>query len=148
MSTKLIAQNRRARHDFTILEKIEAGMALNGGEVKSIKAGEISLNEAFVTIRDNEAWLLNAFVKPYQNQQGEPTRSRKLLLHRNELAKLIGASRETSRTLIPLRVYLSRGLIKLEIALAQGKKQHDKRQALKAKEQKREAERAVKESLR
>lgn len=147
---KPIAQNRRARYDYELLDTIEAGIELRGGEVKSIKAGEVSISEAFVKILGDEAHLVNAYVKPYQNQGHEidTSRSRKLLLHKQELTKLIGASREASRTVIPTKIYLKRGLVKVEIALAKGKKAHDKRESIKAKDQKREAAQAVRESHR
>jgi SsrA-binding protein len=148
---KLIAQNKRARHDYKILDTYEAGIELVGSEVKSVKAGEISINEAFVRIRGGEAWLEQAHIKPYQASQGsqpEPARTRKLLLHRREVSRIIGESEARNHTIIPLSVYLKRGLVKLEIAVGQGKKLYDKRQTLKAKEQRREADRAVRESLR
>ena len=128
--TKTIAQNRQARHKYTLERTLEAGIELTGGEVKSIKAGHISLNEAFVSIRGNEAWLAGAHVKPYQPNQGhesDPTRLRRLLLHREEISKLIGESQAKRRTVVPTKVYLKNGKVKVELAVATGKQQHDKR---------------------
>lgn len=147
---KPIAQNRKARHDYEILDTVEVGVALHGGEVKSIKAGEVSIKEAFVHLRGGEAYLVNAYIKPYApsgpaagGKNIEPTRTRKLLLHRKELATLIGKSEEKQLTIIPLNIHLKRGYVKLDIALARGKKVYDKRQALKKREQEREAARAI-----
>lgn len=145
---KLIAQNRKARHDYAILDTFEAGIELVGSEVKSVKAGEISLAEAYVSVRRGEAWLVGAYVKPYQASQGaqpEPNRDRKLLLHKTEVAKLIGAAKEKTQTIIPLNVHLKRGLVKLDIALGRSKKQYDKRATLKERDAKREAERAIRD---
>lgn len=150
-SFKLIAQNPKARHDFQLLDTFEAGIQLDGGEVKSVKAGHISIKEAYVSIQKNEAWLVGAYVKPYEQAGANPEnadRRRKLLLHKNEIAKLVGGSRETSQTIVPLKVGLVRGYVKVEIALAKGKRQHDKRATIKEREQKREAARAIRDSNR
>ena len=147
--TKQIAANKKARHDYTLERTLEAGIELTGGEVKSIKAGEVSLGEAFVTIKAGEAFLTNAYVKPYQPKQGheqDPTRSRRLLLHKAELAKLVGEQQAHRRTIIPTKLYLKGGRVKLEIAVATGKKQYDKRADLKKREQEREARSAAKRS--
>ncbi len=147
---KVIAQNPKARHDYQLLDTFEAGVELRGGEVKSVRAGHVSIKEAYVRVRSGEAYLENAYIQPYAQADDpvdEASRGRKLLLHKNEIAKLIGGSRETSQTIVPLKLGLVRGYVKIEIALAKGKKQHDKRAALKAREAKREADRAVKESL-
>lgn len=147
--TKIIAQNRKARFEYELERTLEAGVELEGGEVKSIKAGEISLNEAFVTIKDGEVWLTNAYVKPYQPAQGfeqDPTRSRKLLLKKDEISKLIGESQAHRRTMVPTKVYLKRGRVKVEVAVARGKKQHDKRASVKKREQEREAQAAMKQA--
>lgn len=146
---KQIAQNRKARFEYEIERKLEAGVELVGGEVKSIKAGEISLNEAFVTVKDGEVWLTNAHVKPYQPNQGlaqDPTRPRKLLLKKEEISKLIGESQAHRRTIVPTKVYLKHGRVKVEIAVARGKRQHDKRASLKKREQDREARAALKQA--
>lgn len=149
---KLIASNPKARHDYQLLDTFEAGLELQGAEVKSIRAGNVSIKEAYVRLQRGEAWLVGAYIKPYQVNKdpvsSDPTRTRKLLLHRRELAKLAGTSREKSVTVVPTAIGLVRGYVKLEIAVGRGKKLHDKRATLKAKEQQREADRAVKESLR
>ncbi len=143
---KVVAQNKRARHDYTILETFEAGLSLHGSEVKSVRAGQLSLAEAFIHIRKGEAYLVGAYIKPYEQagpHQPDATRTRKLLLHKGELATLIGKSQEKSLTIVPLQAYLKRGYVKLEIALGRGRKHHDKRAAIKEREQRREAEKAV-----
>jgi SsrA-binding protein len=145
---KVLANNPKARHDYAIEETLEAGIALSGGEVKSIRAGHISLKEAFVSIRKGEAFLMNTYIKPYADSSDDPTRPRKLLLHRTELDTLVGAAKSGGRTVVPTKLYLKKGLMKLQIALATGKKNYDKRQALKAKQAKREAEQAIKQSQR
>ncbi len=147
---KVIAKNRRARHDYILEQTYEAGLALTGAEVKSIKASDISIQEAYVIIRGGEAYLLGAHVKPWHGADGEPdpTRTRKLLLHRRELDKLVGATKEKGRTLVPVTVGLSKGLVKLEIALARGKKIHDKRETLKRRQADREAAQAVKRATK
>ena len=150
-TTKQIAVNKKARHDYTLERTLEAGIELLGGEVKSIKAGEVSISEAFVTIKAGEAFLSNCYVKPYQPKQGlerDPTRPRRLLLHREELAKLVGEQQAHRRTVVPTKLYLKNGRIKVEIAVASGKKQHDKRADLKRREQEREATAAVKRATR
>lgn len=150
---KLIAKNRRARHDYILERTYEAGIALDGGEVKSAKAGDVSIQEAYVSIRGGEAFLRGAHIKPWhgavgRGQSPDPTRERKLLLHRGELDKLIGETREKGRTLVPTAIGLSKGLVKLEIALARGKQAHDKRQTLKKRQAEREAAQAMKRSAR
>lgn len=150
---KVIAKNRRARHDYLLEQTYEAGVALTGSEVKSIKAGDISIQEAYVVIRGAEAYLLGAHVKPWHASRGvggeaDPTRTRKLLLHRQELDKLIGATKEKGRTLVPVTVGLSKGLVKLEIALARGKKTHDKRETLKRRSADREAAQAIRRAAK
>ncbi len=140
--------NRRARYDYHLLEKFEAGIVLTGAEVKSVKAGKMSLSESFVKIIDNEAWLLNAFINPYpfaDNRDYDPKRSRKLLLHKNELLKLTQQTKEKKLTVIPVSCYTKARKIKLEIALARGKKKYDKREAKKRKALEREIEQALKD---
>ena len=148
---KLIAQNPKARHDYEILDTFEAGVSLTGGEVKSAKAGHVSIKEAFVNLHRGEAWLKNCYIKPYEPAEDSPedaSRDRKLLLHKNEIAKLTGAAAEKGQTIVPLKLGLVRGFVKIEIALGRGKKQFDKRATLKKREQAREAEREVRERLR
>jgi SsrA-binding protein len=145
---KILAINKRASFDYEILEKYEAGIELLGHEVKSIKTGHISIKEAFVTIKNNELFLTNSFV-PLYGPAGEkpnynPTRPRKLLLHKSQIKKLIGKSRIGGLTLIPIRVYTKRRFLKLEFALGKGKRKLDKRQKI----QKREVERRMQRQLR
>lgn len=142
-----LADNRQAHHDYQILETFEAGIVLSGAEVKSAKSGQINLRGSYVTIRDDAAWIVNMHIAPYQkaNQpQGyEPTKTRKLLLHREELSSLIGKSKAQGQTVVPLSVYTKRGIIKVEIALARGKKSRDKRSTIKKREAARDIARAL-----
>lgn len=150
-SNKLFAQNKKARHDFSIEESYEAGISLTGPEVKSIREGRANLRESYVRVRDGEAFLIGAHVSPYENaRQREqlPTRDRKLLLHRGEIDRLTGKAQEDGKTLIPLRLYEKNGNIKLEIGVASRKKQYDKRREIAKKTAQREIERAMKERLR
>lgn len=144
-----LADNRHARHDYQILETFEVGIVLSGAEVKSAKAGQINLRGSYVTIRDNAAWLINCHIAPYKPANlgtgYQPTRTRKLLLKRHEIDTLIGKSKAQGQTVIPLSVYNKRGLIKVEIALARGKKTHDKRETIKKREAKRSIERAMRQ---
>lgn len=136
---KLIAQNKKARHDYFIEETYEAGIKLVGSEIKSIRAGKVNLSDSYVTFRDSEAFVLNMHISKYEqaNQfNHEETRTRKLLLHKHEIVKLFSKSREQGYAVIPLKVYLEKGLCKLEIGLAKGKKNYDKRQTLKEKDAK------------
>jgi SsrA-binding protein len=141
-----VAINRRAFHDYFIDERLEAGIALTGTEVKSLRAGRANLRDGYVRIDGNEAWLENVHISQYA-QRGysdhDPTRPRKLLLHRDEIASLIGKVRQKGYTLIPLRVYFRRNHAKVEIGLGRGKRQYDKRQALAEADARREMERAV-----
>lgn len=142
--SKTVAQNRRARHDYTIEDEYEAGIMLTGPEVKSLRNGKCSIMESYVTIDDNEAFLVNAHIDPYEqanapNQNHEPRRRRKLLLHRREINKLIAKSQREGYTIIALSVYFNnRGIAKIKIATAKGKKNYDKREAEKRKEWNRE----------
>lgn len=148
MADKTVASNRRARHDYEILEVVEAGLALMGSEIKSIRAGRVSLQEAFVAVEGGEAWLVNAHVAPYEHAGyagHEPRRRRKLLLHRRQIADLDYKSRAKGYALVPLRIYLQDGRAKLEVALARGKKQYDKREAIRRRDAEREIERSVRE---
>lgn len=147
MAEKNIAVNRKAYHDYTIQERYEAGIVLQGSEIKSIREGRVSLREAFVIIRGGEAWLVNAHIAPYGlagYAQHEARRERKLLLHRKQIHELDRAVQAKGFTIVPLRLYLRDNRAKVEIALARGKKQYDKRAAL----AEREAERAVARALR
>ena len=144
---KLLANNKKAYHDYFIEEKYEAGLALIGSEVKSIKSGKVSIKESFISDKKGEMFVYGMHVTPYSqatDQNIDPTRTRKLLLHKKEINKLIGKKTMTGYTIVPLRVYERDGLIKLEIGLAKGKKLYDKRDSLKKKEDKRKIERALK----
>jgi len=143
---RLLADNRRARHNYFFLEKFEAGMALTGSEVKSARGGKLQLSDAYAAVRGGEIWLYNAHISPYEqaNQQNhDPVRPRKLLLHRHEIKRLIGKTQEKGLTLVPAKVYLRRGLIKCELALAQGKKVYDKREKIRRKVAEKEAKEAI-----
>ncbi|SCK21061.1 SsrA-binding protein SmpB [Streptomyces sp. WMMB 322] len=143
---KLIAQNKKARHDYHILDTYECGIALTGTEVKSLREGRASLVDGFAQLDDGEVWLHNVHIPEYA--QGTWTnhsarRKRKLLLHRYEIDKLIGKTQETGHTLVPLQLYFLNGRAKVEIALAKGKKEYDKRHALREKQDRRESDRAI-----
>jgi SsrA-binding protein len=141
-----IAVNRRARHDYHIEETIEAGLVLTGSEVKSLRAGKAQLKDSYGRISKGEVWLFNAHISEYAAaaQFGhEPTRSRKLLLHRREIERLIGKVKERGLTLVPLRLYFKHGRAKVELGLARGKKLYDKRASIKEREVKREVDRAM-----
>jgi SsrA-binding protein len=147
MAEKNVAVNRKAYHDYAILERYEAGIALQGSEIKSIREGRVSLREAFVIVRRGEAWLINAHIAPYAMAgyaQHEARRERKLLLHRKQIQELSRAVQTKGYTIVPLRLYLRDSLAKVEIALARGKKQYDKRAAM----AEREAERAMARAMR
>jgi SsrA-binding protein len=144
---KLVAKNKKAFHDYFIIEKLEAGIVLNGTEVKAIREGRLNLKDSYAYIKDGEAFLLNCHISPYSHgnrQNHDPTRTRKLLLHRKEIRKLIGKTREKGLTLVPLRVYLRRGRVKVELGLARGKRLYDKRETKRLKEMDREARAAMK----
>ena len=144
--TKLVAQNRKARHDFHIEETFEAGVVLTGTEVKSCRAGKVSLTEAYATVRDGAAWLMQCYIAPYSHgnrANHDPMRPRKLLLHHAEIEKLGQSVAREGRTLVPLRVYLKHGLVKVELAVALGKKRHDKRASI----AERDAERRMRQQL-
>ena len=143
-----VAVNRRAYHDYFIDDKLEAGIMLTGTEVKSVRGGRTNLRDGFVRIDGNEAWLENVHISPYAEanlMNHEPMRPRKLLLHRKEIASLIGKVRQKGYTLIPLRVYFARNRAKVEVGLARGKKQYDKREAIAERDAKREIARAVRD---
>jgi SsrA-binding protein len=141
-----IAVNRRARHEFHIEETFEAGIVLQGSEVKALREGKANLKDSYGRLEGEEVFLWNAHISPYgpASQFGhEPTRARKLLLHRQEIARLQGKVKERGLTLIPLRLYFKNGRAKVELALARGKKQHDKRESIKEREMRREIDRAM-----
>ncbi len=143
---KIIASNRKASHDYFIEDRFEAGIVLLGTEIKSIRAGRVSLREAYVSTDGDEAWLINAHVAPYDpasRMNHEPKRKRKLLLHKKEIAKLYDGIRQKGYTIVPISMYLRSGKAKVEIALARGKRQYDKRRDL----AKRDAEREMLRSL-
>lgn len=144
---KLIANNKKAYHDYFILEKYEAGVVLHGTEVKSLRMGQCSIKEAFIRIENGEMFLHGMHVSPYEKGNifnKDPLRVRKLLLHKNEINKLFGKMKEKGNTLVPLRIYFSGSLVKVEIGLAKGKKLYDKRDDIAKKDQKREAQRDFK----
>jgi SsrA-binding protein len=145
--TKLIVENRRARRDYELLERVEAGIALTGTEVKSARDGKVQLGQAYADIRDGEAWLVGASIEEYA--QGArfghtPDRDRKLLLHRREIDSLYGKVRERGLTLVPTRMYFRDGKIKVEVALARGREQRDKRRLVQERDAQRQIERALK----
>lgn len=144
---KLIVDNRRARHDYHLLERFEAGLALRGSEVKSLRQGQANLTRAFAEIREGEAWLIGAHIAPYEQASlgsHDPDRDRKLLLRRRELASLTGELNEKGLTLVPTRLYFKAGRVKVELALARGKTGRDKRDDMASRDAKREIERELK----
>src|SRR5437867_35231 len=148
---RTVASNRRARHEYEILETVEAGLVLRGTEVKALRTGLVNFKDAYATVRNDEVWLLGCHISPYSHgtdANHEPERDRKLLLHRKEISRLTGKVAERGLTLIPMRLYFKSGRAKLEIGLARGKKLHDKRSALRERETKREMEKAVRETRR
>jgi SsrA-binding protein len=148
MGEKVVASNRRARHEYFILETLEAGIALHGSEIKSIRAGQISLAEAFIRIDGREAWLEDAHIAPYEEasiNNHEPLRPRKLLLHNSEIRRLWNDVRQKGVTIIPLSVYLKNGRAKVEIATAKGKKLYDKRAEIAKRDSQREIERHLRD---
>jgi SsrA-binding protein len=144
---KLIVDNRRARHDYHLLERFEAGLALRGSEVKSLRQGQANLTRAFAEIREGEAWLIGAHIAPYEQASlgsHDPDRDRKLLLRRRELDSLTGELNEKGLTLVPTRLYFKAGRVKVELALARGKTGRDKRDDMASRDAKREIERELK----
>jgi SsrA-binding protein len=146
-SNKIVAQNRKARHDYTVLETFECGIALKGSEVKSLREGKVQLRDSYARVDQGEVWLHGVHVAPYTHATGfgavDPDRARKLLLHRKEIDELAGRTQQESLTLVPLSVYFKDGRAKVEIALARGRRTYDKRHAIAERDAKREAERAV-----
>lgn len=145
-SIKIVATNRKAAHDYFLEDRLEAGISLKGSEIKSVRAGQVSLKEAYVRTDGREAWLMNAHIAPYDpasKLNHDPKRMRRLLLHRREIARLFDQVRQKGCTIIPTKVYLARGRAKVEIALARGKRQYDKRREIAAREAEREMSRAL-----
>ena len=146
-----IATNRQASYRYNLLEKIECGLVLTGTEVKALRLGSATIKDGYAAVRDGELWLHNVHIPPYApaaRENHEPERDRKLLVHRRELERLIGKTQEKGLTLVPTRIYFSGGRAKVEIAVAKGKDQFDKRQALKERDSKREMDRALREVRR
>jgi SsrA-binding protein len=146
MPSRDVATNRQASHRYHLLEKWEAGLALQGTEVKALRDGKAQIKDGYASVRDGEVWLHNVHIPPYgpaARENHEPERPRKLLMHKREIERLIGKTREKGLTLIPTRLYFSGGRAKVEIALARGKDVGDKRQAIKEREMKREMDRAI-----
>jgi SsrA-binding protein len=146
-----IAVNRRARHEYDVLETFECGIALVGGEVKSMRAGQVSLADSYARVEGGEVWLLGTHVAPYEYATGfgsfDPDRRRKLLLHREQIDEIAGRVGRQSLTLVPLSLYLKEGRVKVELALAKGRRLYDKRHALATREAERESARAIKEAM-
>jgi SsrA-binding protein len=143
---KVVARNRKARHEFDILETVEAGMELRGPEVKSMRAGHVSFQDAFARVERREVWLHSLHISPYEQANRanvDPVRARRLLLNRKEIRHLAAKVDEKGLTLVPLEIYFSRGYAKVTLGVARGRKLHDKREALKRREQDREAQRAM-----
>ena len=148
---RTVATNRRARHEYLILETVEAGLVLRGTEVKALRAGHVTFKDSYATVRNGEAWLLGCHISPYSHgtdANHDPERDRKLLLHRREIARLTGKIAERGLTLVPLRLYFKRGRAKVELGLARGRKLHDKRSALREREVRREMDKAIRASRR
>jgi SsrA-binding protein len=148
MGVKVVANNRKAKHEYFLLDTFEAGIVLKGSEIKSIRAGQLSLAQAYVSIEGGEAWLLNAHIAPYNQANRfnhDPLRPRKLLLHRKQIKKLFESVRQKGTTIVPLRVYLKDGKAKVEIALAKGKKHYDKRAEIAKRDAQRELDRRYKQ---
>lgn len=145
---KVISKNRKAHRDYLIMERFDAGLVLMGSEIKSIRANRVNIGDGFVQEQDQELWLMNTHIAPYEQARhfghSDPRRPRKLLLHRREINRIITKIREQSMTAIPLQIYLQRGRAKVEIGIAKGKKQYDKRADLAERDARRQIERALK----
>jgi SsrA-binding protein len=151
MPDQTVALNRKARHEYHVEETLEAGLVLTGTEIKSIRAGRANLAEAYARIERDEAWLIGAHIAPYEQASRfnhEPTRTRKLLLHRDQIAELVGKTQTRGYTLVPLRLYLRDGLAKVELGLARGRKAHDKRRVIAERDARRQLERETKIRVR
>ena len=143
---RVVATNRRARHEYEILETFEAGLVLRGTEVKSLRTGQVNFKDSYATVRNSELWLLGCHISPYSHgtdANHDPERDRKLLLHTREIRRLVGKIAERGLTVVPLKLYFKAGRAKIEIGLARGKKLHDKRATLRERETRREMDRAV-----
>lgn len=143
---KVVSANRRARHEYTIEDSVEAGLVLTGTEIKSVRAGKVNLQDAYARVENGEAWLYNMHISPYEQGNRfnvDSVRRRKLLLHRREIDRLIGKAQEKGMALIPLSVYLRRGFAKVELATGRGKKLYDRRESIAAREAEREKERVL-----
>ena len=143
---RVVARNRKARHEFQVLETFEAGIELKGPEVKSLRAGEVSFRDSFARVKNGEVWLHSLHISPYEQANRfnvDPVRPRRLLLKKSEIRQLVVKTQEKGLTLVPLEIYFSRGYAKVALAVARGRKLHDKRQELKRREQDREARRAM-----
>lgn len=150
-SHKVVATNRKAFHDYFIEETHEAGVALTGTEIKSVRAGAVNLRDSYAQVRNGEMWMQNVHISPYEAGNRfnvDPYRPRKLLLHRKEIMRLMGRAQEKGLTIVPLRIYLKKNRAKVEIALVKGKKQYDKRETIGKRDADREIERAIKERQR
>lgn len=148
---KVVATNRKAYHDYSIEDTIEAGIVLIGSEIKSIRAGRVNLRDGYASIEDGQVWMYNTHIAPYDPASRfghEPRRRRKLLLHKRQIARLVNRTQEKGYTLIPVRLYLRNNRAKVELALARGKRQYDKRAAIARREDQRRAERALREHER
>ncbi|MGH7276454.1 MAG: SsrA-binding protein SmpB [Candidatus Rokuibacteriota bacterium] len=148
---RTIATNRRARHEYEILETVEAGLVLRGTEVKSLRAGQVTFKDSYATVRNDEGWLIGCHISPYSHgtdANHDPERDRKLLLHRRQIIRLLGKTAERGLTLVPLRLYFKDGRAKVELGLARGRKLHDKRSAIREREVKREMDKAARAAQR
>jgi SsrA-binding protein len=143
--TKLVASNRKASHDYFLEDRVEAGIVLMGSEIKSVRAGKVQIREAYVDVKSGQAYLLNAHISPYDPARDghDPLRVRRLLLHKKEIAKLLEKTQQKGYTIIPTRMYLAKGRAKVEIALAKGKRDYDKRQVIAERDSKREMARQI-----
>ncbi|MCI0478733.1 MAG: SsrA-binding protein SmpB [Anaerolineales bacterium] len=144
---KILATNRKAYHDYQIEETYETGVALTGTEIKSVRAGSVNLRDSYAQVKNRELWLMNVHIAPYEpasRQNVDPYRDRKLLMHRKEILRLFGRVQEKGLTLVPLKMYLKKNRAKLEIGLARGKRQYDKREAISKRDAAREMDRAIK----
>lgn len=151
MSEKIITNNRKARHDYHIIDTLEAGIVLQGTEVKSLRDGKANLKDSYANVRDEEVYLYNMHISPYTHgniNNHDPLRQRKLLLHKKEIKKLIGKTQEKGLTLVPLKLYFKNGKVKVELAIARGKKMYDKREAIAKRESDRELKRVLKHKQR
>lgn len=148
---KIIADNRKAFHDYFIEEKLEAGIELSGTEVKSVRGGKINLKESYITVKDGELWLIGCHISPFEQGNRfnrDPLRTRKLLMHKREINRLYGVVKQQGLTLVPTKCYFKDGRVKIEVGIAKGKKDYDKREAIAEKESKTRIARQIKESRR